>query len=510
MTRPAISKNRVILIYIVVGAFSLGGYLLASRFYFRIGFPLDDAWIHQTYARNLVSSGEWSFIPGHPSAGSTAPLWSALLAIGYALGSGPYLWTFLLGWACLSVMGVFGYMGFHEICTSRASWGLWGGLLLITEWHLVWGAGSGMETLAFAMFVLIIFVFIMKIEKRFTSEKIDQTNFIPTIKGWFGLGILVGLSVWLRPDGVTLLGPVALIIIFLDLDWKEKLKVLLTVLSGFLLLFLPYLTFNKLLAGDWWPNTFYAKQAEYVSLRSSSLPERFLREFSLPLVGVGVILLPGFIYFLIHGVKSRSWGVITGYLWILGFVGMYAWRLPVVYQHGRYLIPVMPLFFLLGLVGLAELARPDATVLWQRVLSRSWIITLGAVACIFWGIGARAYAIDVAVIESEMVTTAQWISNNIEPDALIAAHDIGAIGYFSKHDLLDLAGLVSPQVIPFIRDEGELREFLDDNGADYLVTFPGWYPDLVRRSPLVFSSGGIYSPSLDGENMAVYRWNHQK
>jgi len=367
-----------------------------------------------------------------------------------------------------------------------------------------------METLAFAMFVLIIFVFIMKIEKRFTSEKIDQTNFIPTIKGWFGLGILVGLSVWLRPDGVTLLGPVALIIIFLDLDWKEKLKVLLTVLSGFLLLFLPYLTFNKLLAGDWWPNTFYAKQAEYVSLRSSSLPERFLREFSLPLVGVGVILLPGFIYFLIHGVKSRSWGVITGYLWILGFVGMYAWRLPVVYQHGRYLIPVMPLFFLLGLVGLAELARPDATVLWQRVLSRSWIITLGAVACIFWGIGARAYAIDVAVIESEMVTTAQWISNNIEPDALIAAHDIGAIGYFSKHDLLDLAGLVSPQVIPFIRDEGELREFLDDNGADYLVTFPGWYPDLVRQSSLVFSSGGIYSPSLDGENMAIYRWNHQK
>jgi hypothetical protein len=35
---------------------------------------------------------------------------------------------------------------------------------------------------------------------------------------------------------------------------------------------------------------------------------------------------------------------------------------------------------------------------------------------------------DVAVIESEMVNTAKWVAESTEPDALVAAHDIGALG----------------------------------------------------------------------------------
>jgi hypothetical protein len=72
--------------------------------------------------------------------------------------------------------------------------------------------------------------------------------------------------------------------------------------------------------------------------------------------------------------------------------------------------------------------------------------------------------------------------------------------------LLDLAGLVSPQVIPFIRDEKRLEAFLDAHQANYLVTFPGWYPQLVRRGQLIFSSQGTISPEMGYENMAVYRW----
>ncbi len=85
---------------------SVSVYLALSASTYRIGFPLDDAWIHQTYARNFAQLGEWSYLPNQPSAGSTSPLWSFLLALGYWLRI-PYLyWTFLLGGICLAALGI--------------------------------------------------------------------------------------------------------------------------------------------------------------------------------------------------------------------------------------------------------------------------------------------------------------------------------------------------------------------------------------------------------------------
>ena len=75
-------ERRTVIILGFLAAVSVSAYLLASMFQRGPGFPLDDAWIHQTYARNLATLGEWSFVPGQPSAGSTAPLWSLLLSIG--------------------------------------------------------------------------------------------------------------------------------------------------------------------------------------------------------------------------------------------------------------------------------------------------------------------------------------------------------------------------------------------------------------------------------------------
>jgi hypothetical protein len=125
----------------------------------------------------------------------------------------------------------------------------------------------------------------------------------------------------------------------------------------------------------------------------------------------------------------------------------------------------------------------------------------------FWGLGARTYAQDVAVIESEMVDTARWVANNTKPDVLVAAHDIGALGFFGGRRLIDLAGLVSPEVIPFMRDEAQLSGFLDAQAANYLVTFPDWYPQLTEHARLIHATGGSFSTSQGGENMAVYLWH---
>lgn len=147
----------------------------------------------------------------------------------------------------------------------------------------------------------------------------------------------------------------------------------------------------------------------------------------------------------------------------------------------------------------------DTRMVW-RVLSKVWLISSISTLGLFWLLGAKAYAEDVAIIESEMVTTANWIQQNTPPDAIIAAHDIGALGYFSQRDIVDLAGLISPDVIPFIRDETQLANYVDTQKAEYLMTFPDWYPELVERSILIYHSTGTFSPQMGGENMAVYKW----
>ncbi len=468
---------------------SVGFYLGLSGLYYRIGFPLDDAWIHQTYARNLALRGEWAFIPGKPSGGSTAPLWSALLAIGFWIRLAPYAWAYLLGAMALWGISVLGEKGVRRLVPSYRPRFPWVGAALALEWHLVWAAVSGMETLLYALLVTAVLVAIISGYQKYAI-----------------LGLLIGLSIWVRPDGVTLLGPLVLVLLLSQPSWAKRLRALanLGVCLGSLFAF--YLLFNLIVAGSPWPNTFYAKQAEYTLYLQAPFLQRIGSEFLQPLIGVGVVLLPGVVVTIVSAVRRRAWGVLAATAWFAGYLLLYAWRLPVTYQHGRYVIPAMPIFFLFGLAGLVDFGLNHGRR-WRWVVPLSWRVATGIVLLIFWGRGASAYAQDVAVVESEMVATAKWVSVNVPPDALVAAHDIGALGYFGQHDLVDLAGLVSPNVIPFIRDEQQIAVYLGERGVDYLVTFPDWYPSLTSNLPSIFTTGAPYAPAFGERNMAVYRWS---
>jgi hypothetical protein len=326
------------------------------------------------------------------------------------------------------------------------------------------------------------------------------------LRNWLGLGLLIGLTAWVRPDGITLLGPAFVVLLLAGNSRPGRLRAATGLSLGFGLLFGPYLVFNRLLVGAWWPNTFYAKQAEYAILQAGPLWLRYVRQWEPLLQGVGIVLLPGFFLSCWHAIKYRNWRVLVAALWVAGYLGLYAWRLPVAYQHGRYLIPVLPVYILLGLAGLAGWFEARSTTFSRRVVSQTWILAGGLVLILYWAFGLFAYAGDVALIESEMVSTAEWVENHTLPGAKIAAHDIGALGYFAGRPLLDLAGLVSPEVIPFIRDETRLAEFLQQQGTEYLVTFPGWYPQLVRNLDPVFETNGDFALKAGGENMVVYRW----
>ena len=62
------------------------------------GFPLDDPWIHLTYARNLHIHHSFSYFPGEKAtAGSTSPLYTLLLALGFAFTRNEKVLSYVLG-----------------------------------------------------------------------------------------------------------------------------------------------------------------------------------------------------------------------------------------------------------------------------------------------------------------------------------------------------------------------------------------------------------------------------
>jgi len=471
----------------VVAALAVALYLGLSAGQYRNGYPLDDAWIHQTYARNLAETGAWTFAEGLPSAGSTSPLWTMLLTPAYLLGIPPLVWTSVLAMMQL-LAGA--WIGICWLEQRGSRWAGWVGIVMVAEWHLVWAGLSGMETLLMGLAALGFFLLL---EDESTPP--------------FLLGVWIGAAIWIRPDAITLVGPLGWVIFFrTETSWTQRVRMAFVAAAGAAVLLLPYLLFNQAMSGEFWPTTFYAKQAEYAVLREMPFLRRLAAQFALPFIGVGALLAPGVLSGAYESARRQAWSRLGPLLWVAGYLTLYAMRLPVHYQHGRYAMPVLPTLLVLGWEGLAVTLKPSAELFVSRLLSRVVLLAQGVVLFVFLFIGATAYARDVAIIESEMVATAEWLRDELPPGRLLAVHDIGAVGYFSGHRLVDLAGLVSPDVIPIIRDEAALAALLDERGVDYLVTFPGWYPQLTGQAERVYTTGASFSPEAGGENMAVYLW----
>jgi hypothetical protein len=464
-------------------------YLLVSALTYRLGFPLDDSWIHATYARNLAQHGQWAFRLGIPSAGSTAPLWALLLTPGFFLHLSPLWWSYILGAMELFLLGVLIEVTARRLLPSYQPAFPWAGLFTTLEWHMLWAATSGMETLLQGLLASLVLALVLTSSRRYLA-----------------IGLLTGLSVWVRPDGLTLALPVVLVLLWRERSSRERAGALLLFLIGLGSLILPYLVMNLSLSGTPLPNTFYAKQAEYAAWQSRPLLYRLL-ELAIQLsIGPSVLLLPGAIAFLVEGIRRRHGGMIAVCLWCGVYCLLYILRLPP-YQHARYLMPAMPVYFLIGFIGFWKLTDRPAGSAALRIARSSWRLCLVTLAAAFVAVGARAYGEDVGLIESEMVDTARWVAGNIPENAVIAAHDIGALGFYDDHRLIDLAGLVSPEVIPFMRDEGRLASFLDIHGANYLIAFPGLYPALTRSLEPIHLSGGRFAPAMGQRNMAVYCWS---
>jgi hypothetical protein len=505
------------------------GYLLSARRCGLPGYPLDDAWIHHCYARTLAQTGQFAFAPGRPSTGSTSPLWTLLLALGHLLRLPPLAWSTALGALAWFLTAWTAQRLVLRLWPARRTPVPWVALACLLEWHLAWAALSGMEIALFSLLSLLLL-------ERYAARARPL---------W--LGLLGGLLVLTRPEGSLL--AVALLLLAprhgeerpadrrlpaAAIPWRALLSRLLPLAAGLAVPLIPYLALNLALSGRPFPSTLYAKQAEYASLLAQPLLRRLWVVARRPLVGAQVLLIPGFLWQAYAALRQAlrairparalpqaglhdraappALAAALPLAWWAGSHLLYALRLPVDYQHGRYLMPTLPILLAYGVTGtLFGLRRAIQGANVGRLLTRVWTralpVALLVLALAFLVLGGRAYATDRCIIQQEMVDVALWLRAHAPPDALVAAHDIGALGYWAQRPLLDLAGLIDPEVIPVMRDQDRLIEYVLDRQANYLVVFPSWYPAVVQDPRLT----PIYPAETDAlreygsDHMTIYR-----
>jgi hypothetical protein len=468
------------------------------------GVPLDDAWIHFQFARNLARGNGLSFNPGVPTSGSTAPLWTFVLAAVYLVGGRfPAAGQFLSGISFLATLAMTYLLG-HRLTGRR--WSGWlAGAIVCVNGRMIWAGLSALETCLFTALSL----------GAITSYLHDRTHHRYRLL----TSALFGLAALSRPEGYLLFA-----LSLADFLWTSISSFPVSgvaphtsYISRFLLppslfaaIVLPYLLFSLHTSGHLLPNTYHAKAT--VSL----LPDRQFRDVlsvaARYLILDNPLLLP---LVLFGGLFSLERAPVL-VLWTMGLPLAYAFLRTPLYQHGRYLMPLIPCNAVLGVYGLLEahkLARRRGQ--WRRPSSPrlagalvSTLVILGTA----WRLPTMAglYAWNVQNINEMHVTLGQWVVDNTPPDALLALNDIGAITYVSERPVVDLAGLITPEVIPLLRvpdRDARLIDLLAAQNVQVVIIFPNWFPGLASRSDLLEP---IHQVTLErntvagGETMVAY------
>ena len=534
--------RRALLTYLGLACAAVLLFVVGSATGGQTGFPLDDGWIHQTFARALGWRGEWAYNPGQWVAGSTSPLWTLLLTPPYLLwhgttenpvdGSGLLLfqgWAYLLGAMALGVAAaetdamarravLWLWPSVPAQTLTRAGWTA--GLLCVLEWRLVWAAASGMETMLFIALMLWLLGYITRLRDRVRRGEAVR------LRAWAALGAGIGLLALVRPEGIVLaaFGGGEVVLAYGLRNVRRWLRAGGVMLLGLLLPIVPDALFNMAVSGSPLPTTFYAKSSAYAASSIGGMlaflisPDPAAGALAVLLRGPVVLVAPGVLVAAWAGlkeVKGRQLSLLS--LWPAALLLLYAVRLPQTYQHGRYLMPLIGFVVAWGVAGGVLVLRWLRRVRLRRLAAV--IPLLVAFGWLFGGAnGLQSYYYDVKFFNVNQVQVGRWLRDNTPPGTQVATHDIGAIGYIAGygtpgdprgHIIVDTAGLISPTYVPIVRDEMRIRHQLEQDGVAYLAMLPGWYATLGTQ--LEAAGRTVYTPppadtGLSPDlNMRVYR-----
>ena len=196
-------------------------------------------------------------------------------------------------------------------------------------------------------------------------------------------------------------------------------------------------------------------------------------------------------------------------LWMICYPAASRLILPMTRHHMRYMIPMTCFHAILAVLGLWVLVEMIALVIgrlrganwkkgvpvppaneettasesqsaallppqWPWITIVLWLALLAEV--ILWAApGLSRWAVvlggNVYSVNRQHVAMAEWVKEHTPPDAVIATHDIGALGAISQRRIVDLFGLVTPAMIHTV-----------DGIIPTMGSAPGWYLNRVRAS----------------------------
>ncbi|MEE8368524.1 MAG: hypothetical protein V3S30_09410 [Thermoanaerobaculia bacterium] len=503
---------------LIGGAVVCSSYLLAEFYLLggELGFPLDDSWIHLQFARNLAAGQGLSYDGGILVTGSTAPLWTALLSGIFLLWGSPLWWAKLLGVGLYLTALHATFVLARELGLSRRLSTLAGLLTLSTSW-LVWSALSGMEILLFT--TLSLWGMILHIRELRDAKRRPYSLAV------FGMAILA------RPEGALLL-VLALIdrLVTSALSGKERLSSIRFDVSSILrglvaaaCVVAPVLIFYLVVGGSILPTTFAVK---------ASSVRHWLPQMSYLYVVLGIFFVPqplmtllasgGVVSMLRRLDSSAGRGLLPG-LWLIGLPLAYSLMSPsgarvLVGNAGRYYFPLFPVLIVMGVVGLE---RAVAGIDGRRGAAGKRIAVGVAVALalmptlVHLGRGALGYAQSVADVQESDVRMARWLGSRLSPQALLAVNDIGALKYLLPNPVIDLAGIVNPEIQRAIQGayerkvpwQGEIRRILAERRPDYLVVFPDWFPGMLSEGSGFVAQHVLENPdnkTMGGDRLVLF------
>ena len=412
----------------------------------RESFPLDDAWIHLVYARNLDAGYGFSYNPPAQEAGFTSPLWILLLAPG-EMWAGGVVPAKLAGLVCLLLLAA----------AAMRLGGYWAALLVLFDPLLQFSAFSGMEVCLFA------FLSLAALERALRGRAASA-------------GLLAALALWARPEGVLVWG---LVLAFGIPGQIRTPRSAAARVRGIAALALPailaaglWIVFCLHATGRPFPNTFYAKILVQAP-KGTPLIEGLLRLLSdegpfFP----ALLILPAVAAFLFPG-RRRAAAALLLFFTLLT-AGVFATRSMArveAFYWERYLIPALA-----GLHGLLGLGLEK---IWKRGRPGRWasILILGTL------LSAQAfhasekhdlYLRNCRDIARLNVAAGRWVAGHTPPGARVAVLDAGAIRYFGDRRIIDLAGLndhllTRPRDLPSGVDPGDAAILAAYTGAEWLI-----------------------------------------